>query len=318
MRRSENCGFCPNTVLKIKQPMLRVEERRGLTLDLDVSKMELFAKTRRSTLVSSEQSEELRVVCASYRKSKSHFINGKWQCENKSELFKWEAFNNSMRITDVEFKNNFFSRTLQRYWDRSQRSSFLRCDLTSAGCRQTFTVVFSKFSCCVLITFVVASRGFCQAFQIIFSFLLTFTWNLIDYIQVNIDIFIFQCSIDLKLLPWCFWATVVLRFKVIQFEYFLRSLGICGKPIIPPRGPLILHGNSFLDGDEVKFSCAANHDLFGSQRSQCVGQKWNTRIPECKGRLFSHSLSCRRILEHGLSFNTHQTKDMNRGDEKKK
>ena len=61
---------------------------------------------------------------------------------------------------------------------------------------------------------------------------------------------------------------------------------MCGRPIVPLRGPLILHGNSYLDGDEVEFSCAANHDLFGSQRSRCVGQKWNTRIPECKGRLF--------------------------------
>ena len=53
-------------------------------------------------------------------------------------------------------------------------SSFLLRDLTSAGCRQTFTVVFSKISCCVLITFVVPFTGFCQAFQILFSFLLTF------------------------------------------------------------------------------------------------------------------------------------------------
>ncbi|XP_015754423.1 PREDICTED: sushi, von Willebrand factor type A, EGF and pentraxin domain-containing protein 1-like [Acropora digitifera] len=62
------------------------------------------------------------------------------------------------------------------------------------------------------------------------------------------------------------------------------ALGICGRPIVPSRGPLILHGNSFLDGDEVQFSCVANYDLFGSQRSRCVGQRWNTRIPECKAR----------------------------------
>ncbi|XP_067016849.1 sushi, von Willebrand factor type A, EGF and pentraxin domain-containing protein 1-like isoform X1 [Acropora muricata] len=62
------------------------------------------------------------------------------------------------------------------------------------------------------------------------------------------------------------------------------ALGICGRPIVPSRGPLILHGNSFLDGDEVQFSCVANYDLFGSQRSRCIGQKWNTRVPECKAR----------------------------------
>jgi len=79
-----------------------------------------------------------------------------------------------------------------------------------------------------------------------------------------------------------------------------------------------LNGNSFLDGDEVKFSCVANYDLFGSQRSRCVGQKWNTGIPECKGRLFSYSLHCRHILAYGLSFDNHQAKDMKRGDGGKK
>ena len=106
--------------------------------------------------------------------------------------------------------------------------------------------------------------------------------------------------------------------KVIPFVYFLLSLGTCGRPIVPLRGPLILHGNSFLDGDEVKFSCVANYDLFGSQRSRCFGQKWNTGIPECKGRLFSYSLHCRRILAIGLSFDNHQAKDMKRGDGGKK
>ena len=142
-----------------------------IALDLDVSKMELFTKTHSFTLVSSQQSEELRVVCASYRKSKSYFINGKWQCENKSELFEWEAFNNSIRITDVEFKNNFFSRTLQRYWDRSQRSSFLLHDLTSAGCRQTFTVVFSNFPAVFWLLLSLRSEVFAKLF---ISFFLSF------------------------------------------------------------------------------------------------------------------------------------------------
>ena len=47
----------------------------------------------------------------------------------------------------------------------------------------------------------------------------------------------------------------------MQFVSFLRLLGICGRPVVPLRGPLILHGNSFLDGDEVQFSCIANYDL---------------------------------------------------------
>ena len=89
---------------------------------------------------------------------------------------------------------------------------------------------------------------------------------------------------DLRLFPLYLCATIVECFKAIKF--FLRSLGICERPIVPSRGPLILHGNKFLDGDEIQFSCVANYDLFGSQRSRCVGQKWNNRKPECKGRLF--------------------------------
>ncbi|XP_074621721.1 CUB and sushi domain-containing protein 3-like isoform X3 [Acropora palmata] len=58
--------------------------------------------------------------------------------------------------------------------------------------------------------------------------------------------------------------------------------GICGRPRVSSR--VHVHGNSFLDGDEVQFSCVANYDLFGSQRSRCVGQRWNTGIPECKAR----------------------------------
>ncbi|XP_015754992.1 PREDICTED: sushi, von Willebrand factor type A, EGF and pentraxin domain-containing protein 1-like isoform X2 [Acropora digitifera] len=84
--------------------------------------------------------------------------------------------------------------------------------------------------------------------------------------------------------------------------------GICGRPIVPLRGPLILHGNSFLDGDEVQFSCIANYDLFGSQRSRCVVRKWNTRIPKCKGQCVltgdspQRFPSERRRLKHGSSL----------------
>ena len=78
--------------------------------------------------------------------------------------------------------------------------------------------------------------------------------------------------------------SAVERFKAIKF--ILSSMtGICGRPRVLSRGPLKLHGNSFLDGDEVQFSCIANYDLFGSQKSRCVGRRWNTGIPECKGRL---------------------------------
>ena len=135
-----------------------------------------------------------------------------------------------------------------------------------------------------------------------------FAWNLIGFLQVDVDIlsfpfsfsnlfylfiyfFYFWCSMDLRLFPLYLCATIVERFKAIKFVSFLRSLGICERPIVPSRGPLILHGNNFLDGDEIQFSCVANYDLFGSQRSRCVGQKWNNRKPECKGRLFFSQLT---------------------------
>ncbi|XP_067016854.1 CUB and sushi domain-containing protein 1-like isoform X2 [Acropora muricata] len=94
--------------------------------------------------------------------------------------------------------------------------------------------------------------------------------------------------------------------------------GTCGRPIVPLRGPLILNGNSFLDGDEVKFSCVANYDLFGSQRSRCVGQKWNTGIPECKARCIfggdpDNGFAVRnaffnRVVKHGLQIVYHCNK----------
>ena len=101
--------------------------------------------------------------------------------------------------------------------------------------------------------------------------------------------------------------------------YTPRSTGICGRPRVSSRGPLNLHGNSFLDGDEVQFSCIANYDLFGSQKSRCVGRRWNAGIPECKGRLFlSYSLHFGRILAHRLSFTLMlflSSKEMKDGDE---
>ncbi|XP_068726391.1 sushi, von Willebrand factor type A, EGF and pentraxin domain-containing protein 1-like [Montipora capricornis] len=59
--------------------------------------------------------------------------------------------------------------------------------------------------------------------------------------------------------------------------------GKCDRPRTPYR--VRLRGNSFLDGDEVQFSCIGNrYDLFGNQIMRCVGRKWNSRIPQCKAR----------------------------------
>ena len=63
--------------------------------------------------------------------------------------------------------------------------------------------------------------------------------------------------------------------------YLLYFTGFCGRPWTP--GNVNLHGNSFLDGDVVTFTCTKNHDLVGNAALRCVGQAWNSSVPECKG-----------------------------------
>ena len=53
-----------------------------------------------------------------------------------------------------------------------------------------------------------------------------------------------------------------------QTIFLVDSAGICGRPRTS-RG-LRLHGNSYLDGDRVTFSCDKNFDLFGKAELRCV------------------------------------------------
>ena len=64
---------------------------------------------------------------------------------------------------------------------------------------------------------------------------------------------------------------------------FPRPTGICPQPRTPSRGRLLGDKPRFIDGDEVRFSCDRNYDLFGSATLRCVGKKWNSREPVCKG-----------------------------------
>ena len=66
----------------------------------------------------------------------------------------------------------------------------------------------------------------------------------------------------------------------------LGFAGVCRRPITPSNGQL--HGNTFLDGDEVKFSCDKNHDLFGNEKLRCVDRAWDSAVPECKGELLAY------------------------------
>ena len=68
--------------------------------------------------------------------------------------------------------------------------------------------------------------------------------------------------------------------KTIKSE-LLVLIGICRRPNTPFKERL--HGNSFLDGDEVTFSCERNYDLFGDTTLRCVGRTWNAEVPRCKG-----------------------------------
>lgn len=63
--------------------------------------------------------------------------------------------------------------------------------------------------------------------------------------------------------------------------YLLYFTGVCERPRTP--GNVNLHGNSFLDGDLVTFTCAKNHDLVGNATLRCVGQAWDSSVPKCKG-----------------------------------
>ncbi|KAL9989294.1 hypothetical protein ACROYT_G003828 [Oculina patagonica] len=60
--------------------------------------------------------------------------------------------------------------------------------------------------------------------------------------------------------------------------------GVCSRPRTPSSGRL--HGNKarFIEGDEVRFSCDSNYDLFGNAKLRCVGRNWDSREPVCKGQ----------------------------------
>ena len=56
----------------------------------------------------------------------------------------------------------------------------------------------------------------------------------------------------------------------------------------------------FIDGDEVRFSCDRNYDLFGSATLRCVGKKWNFKDPVCKGEFPNGFTAARDLLKLSL------------------
>ena len=59
------------------------------------------------------------------------------------------------------------------------------------------------------------------------------------------------------------------------------SLATCEDPGVPENG--IRRGNTFIDGDSVKYFCNRNYSLIGSSVIRCVKGKWSSAVPICKG-----------------------------------
>ena len=80
----------------------------------------------------------------------------------------------------------------------------------------------------------------------------------------------------------------------------LDSTGICRRPRTSPG--VRLHGNSFLDGDRVTFSCDKNFDLFGKAELRCVGRAWDSSEPECKGECSFELMPCKNKQTNRISL----------------
>lgn len=42
-------------------------------------------------------------------------------------------------------------------------------------------------------------------------------------------------------------------------------------------------GDTFIDGDSVEFTCDVKYSLIGSSIIRCLGGRWSSALPECKG-----------------------------------
>ena len=84
--------------------------------------------------------------------------------------------------------------------------------------------------------------------------------------------------------------------KTEKFIRIFEFAGVCGRPRTSLR--VRLHGNSYLDGDKVTFSCDGNHDLFGKAELICVGQTWDSTVPECKGTFPFELIPWRKRVPH--------------------
>ena len=80
----------------------------------------------------------------------------------------------------------------------------------------------------------------------------------------------------------------------------LDSTGICRRLRTSPG--VRLHGNSFLDGDRVTFSCDKNFDLFGKAELRCVGRAWDSSEPECKGECSFELMPCKNKQTNRISL----------------
>ena len=62
---------------------------------------------------------------------------------------------------------------------------------------------------------------------------------------------------------------------------FHLHLATCEDPGVVANGQR--KGDTFIDGDSIEFTCDENYSLIGSSIIRCLGGKWSSALPHCKG-----------------------------------
>ena len=78
-----------------------------------------------------------------------------------------------------------------------------------------------------------------------------------------------------------------------QLSLFLMCIFIniatCDDPGVVVNGQR--KGDTFIDGDSVEFICDVNYSLIGSSIIRCLGGKWSSALPQCKGKTRTNFIS---------------------------
>lgn len=77
------------------------------------------------------------------------------------------------------------------------------------------------------------------------------------------------------------WCAAFDLTNVIVFLFSDQYLATCEDPGVPANGRRI--GDRFINGVSVEFTCHENYSLIGSSTIRCLGGRWSSTLPECKG-----------------------------------